>query len=88
MTDSGGLRRRGAGSPHRSTITFVADGPGYRGTGIGGRSWCITRALTGWRLEFRDPGDDELTYAGIFGSMERAVQEASGAQPGPRLKDG
>jgi hypothetical protein len=78
-----------AGSPQAgSRISFASDGSGYRGAGVNGRCWCITRVVTGWRLEFRDPGDDEPTYAGIFGSVERAMQEASRDRSRPRFTRG
>jgi hypothetical protein len=43
----------GAGRP---TIRFVNYHETYSGTSGGGRRWVITPTLTGWRLEFRDPG--------------------------------
>jgi hypothetical protein len=53
----------------------------YRGTysGIGPdqRMWRITRISTGWRLEFRDPGDVAATYAGTFSTVLEAQNEAS-----------
>lgn len=41
-----------------------------------GRSWRITRTLTGWRLEFRDLGDVHATYAGNHASLAAAKTEA------------
>lgn len=69
-------------------ISFLADETGYRGVGVSGRSWRILRAIAGWRLEFRDPGDDEPTYAGMFGTAERAMEEANRDPSRPRLKRG
>lgn len=90
MADMGG--RRGpvsSASPKTgSRISFAGDGTGYRGTGVNGRRWLITRAVAGWRLEFHDPGDDEPTYAGIFGSVDRAMQEASRDRSRSTLKRG
>jgi hypothetical protein len=79
MAGIGGPRGRVfTGPPQTGTgVAFEDDGSGYRGTGLNGRCWRIQRAVTGWRLEFRDPGDDEPTYAGMFGSAERAMQEAN-----------
>ncbi|HSE09360.1 MAG TPA: hypothetical protein VLB29_11905 [Nocardioidaceae bacterium] len=48
----------------------------YYGVGKGGRSWRITATLTGWRLEFRDPGDSAATYAGTHATVALAEQEA------------
>lgn len=90
MVDNGGRPGHGVnGSPEPDAqISFVADGNGFRGAGVTGRCWCITRAVTGWRLEFRDPGDDEPTYAGMFGTAEGAMQEASRDSSRPRLRRG
>jgi hypothetical protein len=63
--------------PVGKNIEFVEDGSGFRGTGANGRCWRLIRAVAGWRLEFRDPGDDVPTYAGMFGTKERAMGEAS-----------
>jgi hypothetical protein len=41
------------------------------------REWRVVKVLTGWRLEFRDDGDDEATYAGTHPTIEHAMQEAS-----------
>lgn len=58
-------------------IQFVEDNGIYTGTGPGGRCWKITPVFTGWRLEFRDPGDTTATYAGVHRSVEAAQTEAS-----------
>ena len=48
----------------------------YTGVGDTGRQWRITRALVGWQLEFRDPGDQTATYAGTHVSVFAAQTEA------------
>lgn len=48
----------------------------YTGIGREGRHWRITRAVVGWRLEFRDPGDRTSTYAGTHASVFAAQTEA------------
>jgi hypothetical protein len=58
-------------------IEFVEDRSGFLGTGANGRCWRVVRAVAGWRLEFRDPGDEDATNAGIFGTKERAMGEAN-----------
>lgn len=58
------------------TIDFQQWGDGFRGSGRSGRTWLITRALTGWRLEFTDPGDDTPTFAGVHGTVTAAKAEA------------
>lgn len=58
-------------------IEFVEDGGTYTGTGKGGRKWVISRAFTGWRMEFRDNGDTVATYAGVHPSVEAAQAEAA-----------
>ncbi len=53
----------------------------HHGTMVGldtnNREWRVVKVLTGWRLEFRDDGDDEATYAGTHPTVERAMEEAS-----------
>ena len=46
------------------------------GISDGGRRWRVTRAVCGWRLDFRDMGDVRPTYAGTFGSLAAAIDEA------------
>ncbi len=65
-----------------TTIEFQDDG-GVSGQGRQGRRWHIMEERSGWRLSFRDPGDDRATNAGIFGTLAAAQQEADGA--GARL---
>jgi hypothetical protein len=46
------------------------------GIGPRGRRWRVVRSVSGWRLEFRDAGDTEYTYAGTHGTLEQALAEA------------
>lgn len=46
------------------------------GIGPRGRRWHVTRSATGWRLEFRDTDDVDMTYAGTHRSLEAAKAEA------------
>jgi hypothetical protein len=48
----------------------------FRGTGRSGREWRITRAVTGWRLDFTDPGDATPTFAGVHVTVTAAMTEA------------
>lgn len=48
----------------------------YSGLGAHARMWRITPSLTGWRLEFRDPGDKDATYAGTHRTLVAAQKEA------------
>lgn len=41
------------------------------------REWRVAKVVTGWRLEFRDEGDELATYAGTHPTVERAIEEAS-----------
>lgn len=59
-----------------TSFDFVEQASGYTGTSRGGREWRITKSLTGWRLEFRDAGDREPTYAGNHASLAAAKAEA------------
>lgn len=47
------------------------------GIGERGRRWRVVETVTGWRLEFRDAGDVEATYAGTHRSLESAMNEAA-----------
>lgn len=69
---------RPAGTPvsNGAALDFTDDHGTYSGVDEHGRQWCITRTVTGWRLEFRDPGDLTATYAGTHPSLERARVEA------------
>lgn len=57
-------------------VAFVECNDGFWGNGARQRRWHITKAVTGWRLEFRDPGDDAPTFAGIHATLEGAMREA------------
>jgi hypothetical protein len=48
----------------------------YSGLGLHARIWRITPTLTGWRLEFRDPGDKAPTNAGVHRRLAVAQREA------------
>jgi hypothetical protein len=59
-----------------SAIDFQTDGDGVSGEDRQGRRWHILEERSGWRLSFRDPGDNRSTNAGLFGSMAAAQHEA------------
>jgi hypothetical protein len=59
------------------SIDFRENDGVYTGSGSSGRRWRITRAFTGWRLEFIDPGDSVPTYAGVHVSVAAAQAEAN-----------
>ena len=67
--------RGAAAGPSR--IDFQQEGGVYTGRAAGGRQWRITRVVTGWHLEFRDTGDTIATNAGVHGSVQAAMAEAS-----------
>lgn len=48
----------------------------YSGRGLGERMWRITPTVTGWHLEFRDPGDKTATNAGRHATLAAAKKEA------------
>ena len=48
----------------------------HSGRGENNRMWRITACYTGWRLEFRDPGDVTATYAGTHATLAAAKNEA------------
>ena len=60
-------------------LEFVERQGTYTGTDTGGRAWLIRRCFTGWRLEFRDQGDLDPTYAGVHASLDAARHEAGRA---------
>ncbi|CAN5666766.1 hypothetical protein BH10ACT10_BH10ACT10_21780 [soil metagenome] len=77
--------REQAQTPTSAWIEFAARGGSYVGTGRGGRAWRISATSTGWRLDFRDPGDESPTYAGTHASLWAAQREANWVhQPGRR----
>lgn len=90
MADIGRARGRVSldALPAETGIEFVDDQLGFRGTGDNGRCWRLTRVVAGWRLEFRDPGDKTPTYAGMFGTRERAMEEANRDSSRARLSRG
>ena len=59
-----------------TVVTFVQVHGGYIGRGIAGRKWRISRASTGWLLEFRDPGDKAPRLVGSHPTVEDAVAAA------------
>ncbi len=58
-------------------LAFVSSDEGYVADGFDGRRWRIRPVMAGWRLEFADPGDEESTYAGTHGTLERAIAVAA-----------
>lgn len=72
----GASNRAGSSVGGCAVIEFSFHDGTYTGTGPGGREWRITRALVGWQLEFRDPGDQAATYAGTHASVFAAQTEA------------
>ncbi|MGZ5417252.1 MAG: hypothetical protein ACXWDI_08750, partial [Nocardioides sp.] len=71
---SGRVPRQGGAA---KDITFVEDEHGYWATDDDHRRWHVMKVFTGWRLEFRDPGDDEPTFAGVHGTLQAAMREAA-----------
>ena len=67
------------GSRRRPTepLVFRDDGGTYSCTDSGDRRWRISEVYTGWRLEFRDPGDMTATFAGTHRSLGAAQAEAA-----------
>lgn len=49
----------------------------YVGSDSSGRRWRISAAVTGWRLEFIDPGDAGPTNAGLHATVTAAQAEAN-----------
>ncbi|MGZ5416663.1 MAG: hypothetical protein ACXWDI_05765 [Nocardioides sp.] len=60
-----------------SRIDFVEHLGIYTGADLGGRTWRISRVFAGWKLEFRDSGDLEATYAGVHANLQAAQNEAN-----------
>jgi hypothetical protein len=79
MTEAWLRGTRSAGAPTREAdpLAFTEERDGYWGTGARGRRWHISKVVTGWRLDFRDPGDEAFTYAGIHATVELAKREAA-----------
>lgn len=61
----------------RNVIVFGGGPSAYHGVGLRGREWSISPSLTGWLLQFRDPGDNAWTYAGTHATLQHARVEAS-----------
>lgn len=59
------------------SIEFRENDGVYTGAGSFGRRWRISRAFTGWRLEFTDPGDTAPTNAGVHVTVAAAQAEAN-----------
>ena len=72
-TSNSGLNQQ----QRRHVILFTEAPNGYWGDGAGQRRWHITKTVTGWRLEFLDPGDASPTYAGVHSTLDRAKLEAA-----------
>lgn len=68
---------RTCGKGRHVSIDFQETTGVFRGSGSSGREWRISRALTGWRLEFTDPGDLVATFAGVHSTLSAAKAEAS-----------
>jgi hypothetical protein len=64
--------------PTDDRLAFVPGEGGYVAEGDEGRTWHIRPVVTGWRLEFADQGDEQPTYAGTHGTLERAKHAATG----------
>lgn len=73
---SGGSGDANASSAPQA-IEFQVEAGTYTGHSESGRSWRITRVLTGWHLEFHDQGDPAATNAGVHRSVEAAIAEAN-----------
>jgi hypothetical protein len=72
------IHGRNASSPCANTVEFRIDEQGtYSGLSDGDRLWRISPIVTGWRLEFRDPGDQVATYAGSHQTLKAARIEAA-----------
>jgi hypothetical protein len=57
-------------------VEFTLSHGVHSGTAEGGRAWSIHEEITGWRMEFRDPGDRKPTNAGLFRTPKDAMTEA------------
>lgn len=78
MTDRAQRRASRPAAPVPAPVIDFSNREGtYSGTGPNGRRWRITTTFTGWRLEFRDPGDMTGTYAGTYATLAAAQAEAA-----------
>ena len=71
------VRRRREARAARPPLAFVEQDGVHVSTAETERRWRIRPCVTGWRLEFRDPGDVRHTNAGVFSSVQAAMREAS-----------
>jgi len=76
-SDSGRAARAQSVAPVPSRIDFSDYQGTHSGLGENHRMWRITPCYTGWRLEFRDPGDVTATYAGTHATLAGAKNEAA-----------
>ena len=76
-TPYGSNRAHSAATDPVLPLDFQQDGRGYTACSESGREWHIAEERTGWRLEFRDPGDRTATNAGVHRTVEAAMAEAS-----------
>jgi hypothetical protein len=56
-------------------IAFEESGGVWRGAGARGRQWVITPILTGWRLQFVDPGRPPVN-SGTYRTVADAIAGA------------
>lgn len=71
------MMRAGSRRGPNEALVFQDDGGIYSCTDAHDRRWRITEVYTGWRLEFRDPGDMTATFAGTHRSLGAAQAEAA-----------
>ena len=71
------ITKKAQGQHTEERLAFAPSNEGYVADGYDGRRWHIRAVMTGWCLEFSDPGDEQLTYAGTHGTLERAIQAAA-----------
>lgn len=77
MASSYGTRHSRSDGSHSAALLDFEQGNGvYTACSESGREWRIAEERTGWRLEFRDPGDRTATNAGVHRTVEAAMAEA------------
>jgi len=71
--------RSGSESPGAEVVAvvFTEVRGTLSGTGQAGRRWQVLPVRTGWRLEFRDPGDGIAVYAGTYATSAAAQRAAA-----------
>jgi len=71
--------RNGSKSPAAEVagVVFTEVRGTLSGIGHAGRRWQVVPVVTGWRLEFRDPGDATATNAGIYATATAAQRAAA-----------